>query len=235
EKGRSLCANIVWPLTEIKHETTTHPHPRSCGAATGSPDAFTRFLKKNAARSNTVVEEVSSTSSDKHQRLIRKYFDKVFSEDELEESERLLIQFQADNCLPDRCVEKLSTLRIFIFLNKACARAIPKRKQLTRILDKYSNVEEEGQLLALSNRLEFSGGRLNFLPDVWQNIAKLHLLECMLALFGTIVTYGLFPTGSRHDGIAIAEQMEYVMIEIKSKGWEIGAVVTDNAGQCGRA
>ncbi|ETP39930.1 hypothetical protein F442_12652, partial [Phytophthora nicotianae P10297] len=112
---------------------------------------------KNAARANTVVEEVSSTSSDKHQRLIRKYFDKVFSEDELEESERLLIQFQADNCLPDRCVEKLSTLRIFIFLNKACARAIPKRKQLTRILDKYSNVEEEGQLLALSNRLEFSG------------------------------------------------------------------------------
>ncbi|ETM53576.1 hypothetical protein L914_02971 [Phytophthora nicotianae] len=33
---------------------------------------------------------------------------------------------------------------------------------MTRILDKHSNVEEEGQLLALSSRLEFSGG-----PQVW--------------------------------------------------------------------
>ncbi|ETM98511.1 hypothetical protein PPTG_24605 [Phytophthora nicotianae INRA-310] len=120
------------------------------------------FLQKNAAQPSTVVEEALSTSSNKRQRLIREHFDNVFSEDELEEFERLLIQFQADNCLPDRFVEKLSTLRLFIFLNKACARGIPKSKQMTRILDKHSNVEEEGQLLALSSRLEFSGG-----PQVW--------------------------------------------------------------------
>ncbi|KAG6977565.1 hypothetical protein JG688_00000161, partial [Phytophthora aleatoria] len=35
-----------------------------------------------------------------------------------------------------------------------------------------------------------------------------------------------------HDGIAIAEQMESVMEKMMSDGW---SVVTDNAGQCGRA
>ncbi|POM79007.1 Hypothetical protein PHPALM_3396 [Phytophthora palmivora] len=97
------------------------------------------------------------------------------------------------------------------------------------ILDKYSTVEEERQLQALSNRLAYSGGRLNFLSDVWKNIAKVHLLGCMLVLVGTIVIYGLFTTGSRHDGIAIAQQMEKVNKVIEAKGWRIGAVVTGNA------
>ncbi|KAE9000785.1 hypothetical protein PF011_g14032 [Phytophthora fragariae] len=50
-------------------------------------------------------------------------------------------------------------------------------------------------------------GRANFLSDVWQNIAREHLLGCQLVLFGFMLTYGLFATGSRHDGLAIAEQM----------------------------
>ncbi|ETM00370.1 hypothetical protein L917_02900 [Phytophthora nicotianae] len=33
---------------------------------------------------------------------------------------------------------------------------------MTRILDKHSNVQKKSQLLALSSRLEFSGG-----PQVW--------------------------------------------------------------------
>ncbi|KAG3026346.1 hypothetical protein PC128_g7711 [Phytophthora cactorum] len=55
--------------------------------------AETRLPKKeqNAARSGSVVEDTSSTSSDKRQRLIREYFDNVFSEDELEELEHLLV------------------------------------------------------------------------------------------------------------------------------------------------
>ncbi|RLN91893.1 hypothetical protein BBJ28_00026671 [Nothophytophthora sp. Chile5] len=67
------------------------------------------------------------------------------------------------------------------------------------------------------------------------NIAKTHLLGCQLTLFGSAVTFGLFPTNSRHDGLAVAELMESVMLSAEIKGWQIGAVVTDNAGQCGRA
>ncbi|OWY99352.1 hypothetical protein PHMEG_00029653 [Phytophthora megakarya] len=45
----------------------------------------------------------------------------------------------------------------------------------------------------------------------------------------------MYSTKSRHDGLAIAEQMESVMKGMKEKGWNHGAVVTDNAGQCERA
>ncbi|KUF94009.1 E3 ubiquitin-protein ligase [Phytophthora nicotianae] len=180
-------------------------------------------------------EVASSASSDKRQRFIREYFYTVFTEDKHEEFERLLIQFQADNCLLVRFIEKGSTIRLFTFLKRACTTALPKRKEMGKILEKYNQVEEEEQHAALRNRMEFSGGRVNFLSDVWQNVAKMHLLGCMLALFGTILTFGLFKTGPRHDGVAIGEQMENVMENVTEKGWETGAVVSDDAGQCRRA
>ncbi|POM78256.1 LOW QUALITY PROTEIN: Hypothetical protein PHPALM_4233 [Phytophthora palmivora] len=49
------------------------------------------------------------------------------------------------------------------------------------------------------------------------------------------MTKTLKRTSSRHDGLAIAEQMEAVLEQLLSSGWKVGAVVTDNAGQCGRA
>ncbi|ETL32929.1 hypothetical protein L916_14553 [Phytophthora nicotianae] len=156
-------------------------------------------------------EETSTTSSDKRQRYIRVYYDNIFTKEKQEELERLLVQFQADNCLPDRFVEKGSTVRQFTFLNRACATALPKRKEMTRILDKYSHVEEEEQLVALKHRMTSS------------------------AIFGTIFTFGLFSTGSTDDGLAIGEQMESVMQDVTAKGCEIGAVVRDDAGQCDRA
>jgi hypothetical protein len=49
------------------------------------------------------------------------------------------------------------------------------------------------------------------------------------------MNYGLRPTGDRHDGLAIVEQMEVVIEELLASDINVGAVVTDNAGQCGRA
>ncbi|ETL45048.1 hypothetical protein L916_04780 [Phytophthora nicotianae] len=49
------------------------------------------------------------------------------------------------------------------------------------------------------------------------------------------MTYGLRPSSDRHDGLAIAKHMEGVIEELLASEWKIGAVVTDNAGQCGRA
>ncbi|POM75491.1 Hypothetical protein PHPALM_7402 [Phytophthora palmivora] len=59
----------------------------------------------------------------------------------------------------------------------------------------------KGEGLELQNQ---SGGRANFLNDIWQNSAKLHLLGAQLALFGFIVTLGLFPTGSCYGGFELA-------------------------------
>ncbi|GMF51196.1 unnamed protein product [Phytophthora fragariaefolia] len=74
-----------------------------------------------------------------------------------------------------------------------------------------------------------------FLSDVWQNISREHLLGCQLLLFGRSLTYRLPKAGSRHDGLAIAQEMVAILKRAISEGWNIGAVVTGNAGQCGRA
>ncbi|GMF30916.1 unnamed protein product [Phytophthora fragariaefolia] len=180
---------------------------------------------------------VSTTSSHKRQRYIREVFDNVFAEDDLAEFERLLIHFQADNCLPDRFIERQSTRRLFEFLNKDCLKALPKGHDLGgRILDKHSTHAEEDELNKLWHRQKNCGGRVNLLCNMWQNIAKAHLLGCQLALFGIVAAFGLYPTGARYDGAAIAQEMEKVMATVETKGWKIGGVVTDDdAGQCGRA
>ncbi|OWZ07595.1 hypothetical protein PHMEG_00019998 [Phytophthora megakarya] len=61
------------------------------------------------------------------------------------------------------------------------------------------------------------------------------IIVLMLTLYGHELTYGLFKIGSRHDGLAITENMENVMLQMEKDGWTLGAVVTDNADQCGRA
>ncbi|GMF32166.1 unnamed protein product [Phytophthora fragariaefolia] len=140
--------------------------------------------------------------------------------------------------LPDSFVELMSFRRLLIFLNARCGSpgAIPRRHILGgRVLDEYAGlhlIEQRDSVKAVEFR---SGGRINFISDVWETIAKLHVLGCMISLFGRIMTYGLRPTGDRHDGLAIAQQMENVIEELLASEWKVGAVVTDNAGQCGRA
>ncbi|KAG3147920.1 hypothetical protein PI124_g8049 [Phytophthora idaei] len=94
-------------------------------------------------------------------------------------------------------------------------------------------VEESDE--ALRDVQTKTGGRVNLLSDVWQNIAKAHLLGIHLVLFGKVVIQGLHPIGSEHDGVALARQMEALIIELQLNEWNIGAVITDDAGQCIRA
>ncbi|KAG6955319.1 hypothetical protein JG687_00011286 [Phytophthora cactorum] len=133
------------------------------------PTILHHFLQQTLRSvSRSSIEDSASTSSAKPSQCICQYFNPVFSKDDHEEFGRLRIEFQADNCLPDRFIEKLSTRRLLIFLNRACAGALPKRKAMGLILDNYSKVEAESQVLALNNRLVFRGGRLNFLSDYYR-------------------------------------------------------------------
>ncbi|EGZ26292.1 hypothetical protein PHYSODRAFT_297618 [Phytophthora sojae] len=119
--------------------------------------------------------------------------------------------------------EKL--LRLLVFLNARCG--VPgamRHRHLIggRVLDEYADlhsVEQRDNVRSVQNR---SGGKVNFLSDVWETIAKMHVLGCMASLFGRVMTYGLRPAGDRHDGIAIAQQMEGVLEELL-------------ASECGRA
>ncbi|KAF4148549.1 hypothetical protein GN958_ATG02248 [Phytophthora infestans] len=71
--------------------------------------------------------------------------------------------------------------------------------------------------------------------DENQNVTKKHLLGCQLALFEAVTTIGLLSTDSSHDGFTLAKQWETIMADAEDKTWKIGAVVTDDAGQCRRA
>ncbi|ETL45628.1 hypothetical protein L916_04318, partial [Phytophthora nicotianae] len=151
---------------------------------------------------------------------------------------RLLLEFQAEAMLPDSFVELMSFKRLLTFLNARCGAtgAVPSRHVLGgRVLNEYADLhstEQRNHVMEIQNR---SGARVNFLSDVWENIAKQHVLGCQVALFGRMMTHGLVPTGSRHDGLAIAQQMEDVMEELIASQWNVGSAVTDNAGQCRRA
>ncbi|RLN86611.1 hypothetical protein BBJ28_00024937 [Nothophytophthora sp. Chile5] len=152
------------------------------------------------------------------------------------EFHKLLVEFQADNRLPDTFIARPSTRRLLQFINPACAAALPSRRLLGgSILDTYETKASEEDVAALREMQDKTEGLVNFLSDVWKNVSKTHLLGCQLALFGIISTIGLDATNSRHDGLALAEQMERIMISVVDAGWHLGAVVTDNAGQCSRA
>jgi hypothetical protein len=178
----------------------------------------------------------STASSEKRQRLIGDFYKGAFNDDTKETFERLLVEFQADNCLPDSFIEKATTRSLLTFLNSACESSIPRAAYLGgHLLATYSQINTENSAAALKKRQDDTCGRVNFLSDVWQNVAKSHLLGCQLVLFGSVVNHGLYPTGSRHDGVAIAEQMQKIVENAQLDGWNIGAIITDNAGQCARA
>lgn len=123
-----------------------------------------------------------------------------------------------------------------MWLNAKCEGAFPGRHVFGKdVLDKYAEAYAGEQRKALALIQRVSGGRVNFLSDVWQNIAKQHILGCQLSLFGDVMTYALRPTGSEHHALVIAKQLEEILVELLDGGWNVGAIVTDNAGQCGRA
>jgi hypothetical protein len=210
----------------------------------GRKECFERHLKicsyytplvKQAVEVKGGFKQASSKSANvpKRQKTLRVYFCGPYSETEKETLEELVLEFQANNNLADQFVEKRSTKRLFNFISKAASDTLPNRKQLGGwVLDKYSQMNMASNFEALKSK-QAMRGRVNFLSDGWANIAKAHLLGTIIALFGSALTFWLFKCGDRHDAIAIAMEMEVIMLKIISEGWKMGAVITDNAGQMG--
>jgi hypothetical protein len=149
---------------------------------------------------------------------------------------RLILEFQAEALLPDRFIELSSARRLLLWLNEKCNGALPRRQVLgTDVLHEYAGLYAAEQQNSLATTQRISGGRVNFLSDGWQNISKQHILACLLSLFGVVFTYGIRSTGTEHHALVIAKQLEEILMEMQESGWNVGAIVTDNAGQCGRA
>jgi len=84
------------------------------------------------------VSKKASTSGAK-QTEISRFFSVAHNSEDTHEFERLLLEFQADNQLPDTFVDRLSTKRLLTFMNPVSAASIPSRRLLGgRILDEYA-------------------------------------------------------------------------------------------------
>jgi hypothetical protein len=94
---------------------------------------------------------------------------------------------------------------------------------------------QERDMASLKRMMADTGVKANLLSDGWQNVSKVHLFGSQLSLFGEVVVFGVDRVGDRHDGLAIAEQMEQVLLRAKDRGVSVGAAITDDAGQCARA
>jgi hypothetical protein len=149
----------------------------------------------------------------------------------------LLLEFQAETNLPESFVSQQSFRRLIKFYNVEAAKALPTRQLLGGpILNKYADKVDSSDHAALKAAAPPSSGkRVNFLSDAWENIAKTHILGVILSLVGLCVMFGTFTCGSRHDGLAIAEHLENILLSMIIQGWDVGTVVTNNADNCARA
>ncbi|ETN02814.1 hypothetical protein PPTG_15777 [Phytophthora nicotianae INRA-310] len=140
---------------------------------------YARVTGKPAQRDENRAEAGEHGQAYKHQRTSPPAFTPV----ELMNFWRLLLEFQAEALLPDSFVQLCSFRRLLGFLNARCGLpgAVPNRHILGgRILDEYAEqhlIEQRNDVRAVQDR---SGGRVNFLSDVWETIAKQHVLGCMV-------------------------------------------------------
>jgi hAT family C-terminal dimerisation region len=150
--------------------------------------------------------------------------------------ERALMEFQHANKLPDAFIEARATSDLLQFLRPGIGPMLPKRRTLGgRILETNAAIYTAADVAALRTKQSESGGRINFLSDVWKNVSRDHLLGCQLSLFGLVTSFAVEPAGDKHDGINIAKLLEGVIKDAIIQGWNIGSVITDDAGQCGKA
>jgi hypothetical protein len=86
-------------------------------------------------------------------------------------------------------------------------------------LNKYADKVDSGDHTALKAVAPLSSGKhVNFLSDAWENIAKTHILGVILSLAGLCVTFGTFTYGNQHDGLAITEHLESILLSMIAQG-----------------
>ncbi|KAG1688965.1 hypothetical protein DVH05_002951 [Phytophthora capsici] len=127
--------------------------------------------------------ECSSSSSGDQSQIPD--FSQCFNPDVTDELERLLVEFQADNRLPDTFISLPSTRNLFAFLMALSVASSPSRQVLGgRILD--------------IRRTQF----LTEAKDVWMDIARIHLRGCHISRHGDreLARFGLESVRQRSEG-----------------------------------
>lgn len=89
--------------------------------------------------------------------------------------------------LPDAFVERPSTRRLLDHRCPGMSKALPLLKILGGLLlKKYAIQCHNSDKEELARVQAASGGRVNFVSDVWQDVSKNHLLGSQLSFFGKL-------------------------------------------------
>ncbi len=174
------------------------------------------------------------SSKQARQQPILKYCPALILNEEKIEFHSLLLGFQAEANLLELFVSQQSFRCLIKFCNAEAAKVLPTYQLLGGpILNKYADKVDSGDHAALkATAPPGSGKHVNFLFDAWENIAKMHILGVILSLAGLCVMFSTFTCGSRHEGLAIAKHLESILLLMIAQGWDVGAIVTNNARNC---
>ncbi|TYZ64963.1 hypothetical protein PybrP1_004857 [[Pythium] brassicae (nom. inval.)] len=116
-------------------------------------------------------------------------------------------------------------MKLLEFLSPGIARHLPSRRVLGgRLLVDEANRWDAEDQQPLRDVQMSSGGRVNLLSDVWQNVSKDHLMGAQLPLYGCLVTFDLVEVGDRYDGLAIAEILEAMIVRAREASWAVGVL-----------
>lgn len=178
----------------------------------------------------------SDQSSDSDNANTVKEMPVQLTRDEIDQWERILLEFQHKHRLADSFIEDPTTLALLGFKRPGLLAYTPNRKALgSTVLERHADRDDQLDKARLKDKQRNWGGRLSVLSDVWKNVSKRHLMAVQLTLFGCMTVFDVTEVEDRHDGIATAQDLEKVMQRIVKAGWRLGSVCTDDAGQCGRA
>ncbi|POM81752.1 Hypothetical protein PHPALM_240 [Phytophthora palmivora] len=192
-----------------------------CGSSTGSSRQRKRPVNTRLIFTKTPTRTSKKSSPKKKP---KRRFSKV------QKLERVLVEFQSGNFLPDLFIERPCSKALLEYLCPGITAYLPSRRVALR--GTTLHVVAKFKQKQLEEEQNNSGGVVNFLSDVWQNTTREHVMSCQHLLFGRLLTYALpKAAGSRHDGVVIAQKMDTILNQASCEGWNVGAVVTDNAGQ----
>ncbi|KAG1686443.1 hypothetical protein DVH05_004871 [Phytophthora capsici] len=196
-------------------ETALLTSQRPVKTAAQLPIGDTASSSKSRTRWFLVLEMKRSPRKNPPVMKKAKHEKRKFSRSEYKQIERSLIKLHADNHLADRFIEQDSTQRFMELVCPGLTDILPSHRALgTRVLKEHAARCKSVNADALRLMKESTKGWVNLLSD---SIAD-----------------DLLPAGPHH-GIAIAKQLEEVSERALGEKWRVGACVTDDAGQFGRA
>ena len=173
---------------------------------------------------------------------ITSFLDRALTPNEEDLLNQRIIEMIADNGMSFNWIERPSTRRFFEALRPASIHCMPSRRKLSgKLLRDAAKSSRDDILPKMANFHSNFKCNYFFVCDGWVDVSKRHILGSIVALLNLWFAYdeslgkGNLITDDRHDGLAVAQQIEKAFIKTENDfGITFGGVTTDEVGQCQR-